>query len=43
MTRGVRLGVDGRELRPGVRTGIRRYVYVGFCEMIFKAQKPETA
>ena len=26
MTRGVRLGVDGRELRPGVRTGIRRYV-----------------
>ena len=23
----VRLGVDGRELRPGVRTGIRRYVF----------------
>jgi glycosyltransferase involved in cell wall biosynthesis len=26
VTRGVRLGVDGRELRPGVRTGIRRYL-----------------
>jgi len=26
MTRRPRLGVDGRELRPGVRTGIRRYL-----------------
>ena len=26
MTRAVRLGVDGRELRPGVHTGIRRYL-----------------